>query len=55
MENASKHLQNGEEEDDLFVLWFYNVISLGSLKKEKKEKKERKTKALKIIYLFLSD
>ena len=48
MENVSKHLQNDDEEDDLFVLWFYTVISLGSLK-------ERKTKAWKIVYLFLSD
>ena len=32
MENARKHLQSDEEEDELFVLLFYNVISLGSLK-----------------------
>ena len=34
---ASKHLQNDEKEDDLFVLRFYNVISLGSLKKKEKQ------------------
>ena len=33
IENARKHLQSDEEEDELFVLLFYNVISLGSLKK----------------------
>ena len=38
MENASKHLQNDEEQDDLFVLRFYYVISLGSLKKKEKQK-----------------
>ena len=38
MENASKHPQNGEEQDDLFVVWFYAVLSLGSLKKEEKQK-----------------
>ena len=38
MENASKHLQNDEKEDGLFVLWFYTVISLGSLKKKEKQK-----------------
>ena len=27
-----------EEEDELFVLWFYTVISLGSLKKKEKQK-----------------
>ena len=42
MENASKHLQIDEEEHDLFVLWFYTVISLDSLKMKKN-------------YLFLSD
>ena len=35
MENASKHRQIDEEEDDLFVLWFYTVISLDSLKWKK--------------------
>ena len=38
MENASKYLHNDEDEEDLFVLWFYTVISLGSLKKKEKEK-----------------
>ena len=38
MENASKHLQNDEGEGDLFVLWFYTVTSLGSLKKKEKQK-----------------
>ena len=32
MENASKHLQNNEEEDDLFFSSFYTIISLSSLK-----------------------
>ena len=48
MEDASKYLQNDEEEDDHFVLWFYAVISLGSLK-------EKEKKNLKRIYLFLTD
>ena len=34
MENASKHLEN-DEEVNLFILWFYTVISLGSLKRKK--------------------
>ena len=38
MENESQDLQNDEEEDDLFVSWFYTVISLGSLKKKAKQK-----------------
>ena len=38
MENVSKHLQNDEEEDDLFDVWFNTVISLGSLKKQEKQK-----------------
>ena len=46
MENASKHLQNDEE--DLFILWFYTVIFLGSLKR-------KKNKNLKYCLLFLSD
>ena len=37
-EKASKLLQNDEEEEDLFSLWFYTVISLGSLKKKEKQK-----------------
>ena len=37
MENASKHLQNDDEED-VFVLGSYTVISLGSLKKKEKQK-----------------
>ena len=41
MENASEHLQNDDEEDDFFVLWFYTVISLGSLKKKEKQKLEK--------------
>ena len=52
MENASKHLQNDEEEDDLFVLWFYTIISLGSLKKRKERKKRKKNKSFK-NYLFI--
>ena len=27
MENASKHFENDEGEDDFFVLWFYTVVS----------------------------
>ena len=27
-----------EEEDELFVLWFYTVISLGNLKKKEKQR-----------------
>ena len=46
MENASKHLQN--EEDEIFVLWFCTVISLGSLRKKEKQKQKN-------CYLFLSD
>ena len=38
LENASKHLQNDEEEDELFALWFYTVIPLGSLEKKQKQK-----------------
>ena len=38
MENASKHFQNDEEEDNLFVLWFYAIIYLGSSKKKEKQK-----------------
>ena len=38
MENASKHVQNDEEEDELFLLWFYTVVPLGSLKKKEKQK-----------------
>ena len=38
MENASKHLQNDKEEDDLFVLWFYTLMSLSSLKKKENQK-----------------
>ena len=41
MENASKQLQNDEEEDGLFVSWFYTVAFLGSLKKKEKEKLEK--------------
>ena len=41
MENPSKYLQNDEEEDDLFVLWFYTVTSLGSLKKKEKQKPKK--------------
>ena len=42
MENESQDLQNDEEEDDLFVSWFYTVISLGSLKKTAKQKLKKK-------------
>ena len=42
MENASEQLQNDDEEDDFFVLWFYTVISLGSLKKKKEKQKLEK-------------
>ena len=31
-------LENDEEEDELFVLWFYTVIPLGSLEKKQKQK-----------------
>ena len=41
MENASKQLQNDEEEDGLFVSWFYTVAFLGSLKKKEKQKLEK--------------
>ena len=37
VENASKHLQN-DEEDDLFVVWFYAVMPLGSSEKKEKQK-----------------
>ena len=37
-DHASKHPQNDEQENDLFVLWFCAVISLGSLKKKEKQK-----------------
>ena len=38
MESAKKHFQNDEEEDDLFVLGFYTVIFLGSLRMKEKQK-----------------
>ena len=41
MENASKHLKNNEKEDDLFVLWFYTVISLRSLRNKEKQKLQK--------------
>ena len=37
-EYASKHLRNDEENNNLFVLWFHSVTSLGSLKKKEKQK-----------------
>ena len=37
MESANKHFQN-DEEDDLFVLGFYTVIFLGSLRMKGKQK-----------------
>ena len=37
MENASKHLQNDEEENDLFFLWFCALISLSSLNRKKEK------------------
>ena len=46
MKNASKNLQTNEEEDDLFLLLFYTVISLGSLKKKEKLK-------LKKLFIYL--
>ena len=46
MENASKHLENDEEEGDFFVLWFYTVISFGNLKSEEKQSLK------KCLYLF---
>ena len=46
MENASKQLQNDKEEDDLFVLWFYTLMSLSSLKKKENQKLKK---------FFLSD
>ena len=51
MENANKELQNDEEEDELFVLWFYTVISLGSLKK-KKQKLKKKFIYFWVIYIM---
>ena len=41
MENASKQLQNDDEEDDLFVSWFYTAAFPGSLKKKEKQKLEK--------------
>ena len=38
MKSANKHFQNDEEEDDLFVLGFYTVIFLGSLRMKEKQK-----------------
>ena len=38
LENKTKHLQNDHEEYDVFVWWFYAVISLVSLKKKEKQK-----------------